>query len=107
MNLIYNKIFLEHETGIHPESARRFEYLKNLKETEVDNGEKYLELVHPKKYIDFVRESCKKSLDLDPDTKTCPKTFEVACKAVGAAIHASKNNDFALVRPPGHHATAD
>ncbi len=107
MNLIYNKIFLEHDTGIHPESARRFDYLKNLKETKVENGEKYLELIHPKKYIDFVREASKQGLDLDPDTKTCPKTYEVACYAVGATVKAALEGNFALVRPPGHHATAD
>jgi acetoin utilization deacetylase AcuC-like enzyme len=107
MNFIYNKIFLEHDTGIHPESKRRFDYLKNIKEQDVENGEKYLELVHPKAYIEFVKKACKKSADLDPDTKTCPKTYDAACYAVGATVQAAKNKDFALVRPPGHHATAD
>jgi len=107
MNLIYNKIFLEHDTGIHPESAKRFDYLKNLKDTKVENGEKYLELVHPKKYIEMVKEASRNSMSLDPDTVTCPKTYDVACYAVGASVQASENGDFALVRPPGHHATAD
>ena len=107
MKFIYNKVFLEHDTGIHPESARRFDYLKNIEEVPVMDGEKYLELVHPEGYIEFVKDACKNSADLDPDTKTCPKTFEVACKAVGATIQASESGDFALVRPPGHHATAD
>ena len=107
MNFIYNKIFLEHDTGIHPESARRFDYLKNVKETEVNNGEEFLSLVHPKTYVDFVKKACKNSQDLDPDTKTCPKTFEVACYAVGATVQAAEKGDLALVRPPGHHATAD
>ncbi len=107
MNLIYNKIFLEHDTGIHPESARRFEYLKNLKETKVENGEHLLGLIYSKRYIDFVKEASKQSLDLDSDTKTCPRTYEAACYAVGATIQASNTGDFALVRPPGHNATAD
>ncbi len=107
MDFIYNDIFLKHETGIHPESARRFNYLKNIEQTEVINGEKYLELVHPKTYIDFVKKSAAESKELDPDTKTCKDTYEVACHAVGATIQAAKSGDFALVRPPGHHATAD
>lgn len=107
MEFIYNKIFLEHDTGIHPESARRFAYLKNIKETEVKNGEEYLDLVHPRAYIDFIKKSCSESKSVDSDTKTCPKTYDVACHAVGATIQAAEKGDFALVRPPGHHATAD
>ncbi len=107
MDFLYNNIFLEHDTGIHPESVRRFEYIKHIKEKKVENGEKYLKLVHPKAYIDYVKESCEKSRDLDPDTKTSRKTYEVACYAVGATVQAAKTGDFALVRPPGHHATAD
>ncbi len=107
MNFIYNSIFLEHDTGIHPESASRLEYLKNTGETEVMNGEQYLELAHPKAYIDFVKRAALKSAALDQDTKTCPRSYEVACRAVGATVQAAGRGDFALVRPPGHHATAD
>lgn len=107
MQFIYNKIFLEHDTGIHPESSRRFDYLKNIPETKVINGEKYLNLVHPESYVEYVKGACKKSEDLDPDTKTCPKSYEAACHAVGATIQAAETGDFALVRPPGHHATPD
>jgi acetoin utilization deacetylase AcuC-like enzyme len=107
MEFIYNSIFLEHETGINPESPRRFEYLKNIKETTVFNGERYLSLVHPESYISSVRKAYLESKDLDLDTKTSPMTYKVACHAVGATIQAIEKGDFALVRPPGHHATAD
>ena len=107
MEFIYNDIFLQHKTGIHPESPSRLTYFKNLGQTEVENGEEYLKLVHPHTYIDFVKKACAKSQDLDSDTKTSPETYKVACYAVGATIQAIKNGDFAIVRPPGHHATAD
>lgn len=106
MKLIYNNIFLEHDTGMHPESKKRLEVLK-LKETDVLNGEKYLGLVHSKAYIEFVKKACKKSENLDPDTATSEKSYEAAVYAVGATIQASETNDFAIVRPPGHHSYPD
>lgn len=104
MKLIYNKIFLEHDTGMHPENKSRLESLGKIPETEVKNGEKYLGLVHTKEYINQVKEACKTESSLDQDTITSKKSYDAAIYAVGATIMASQSNDFALVRPPGHHA---
>jgi len=104
MKLIYNKIFLEHDTGMHPENHKRLEALGDIPETQIESGEKYLELIHTRPYIERVKQACLKSEHLDQDTVTCPKTYEVAVAAVGATIMASQSNDFAIVRPPGHHA---
>jgi acetoin utilization deacetylase AcuC-like enzyme len=104
MELIYNKISLEHDTGMNPENKKRLEAFKKLKETKIENGEKYLELFHDKYYIDLVKNACEGEERLDQDTVTCKKSYEAAIYAVGATIMAAKTNDFALVRPPGHHA---
>jgi len=105
MQFISNKIFLEHDTGIgHPECAKRLEAFGSLPDTPIETGEPYLELVHSKEYIERVKEACTHGMPLDADTQTCSKSYEVACYAVGAAIQASKTNNFALVRPPGHHS---
>ena len=106
MKLIYNKIFLQHDID-HPENKNRLYYFKNLIDTKIENGERYLELVHSPSYINFVKEACKREAPLDPDTMICKRSYEVACYAVGAAILAAKENGFALVRPPGHHASHD
>ena len=45
MKLIYNKIFLEHDI-VHPENKQRLSCFTELEDTGVENGEKYLELVH-------------------------------------------------------------
>jgi len=104
MNLIYNKIFLKHETGDHPENKKRLEAFGDLPETEIENGEKYLRLVHSKKYIEYIKKICQKEESSNPDTVVSKKSYQVACFAVGASVMASEQNDFALVRPSGHHA---
>jgi len=106
MKLVYNKIFLQHDIQ-HPENKNRLRFFKNLKDTKIENGERYLKLVHSRSYVDFVKKACEKELPLDADTMTCKKSYKVACYAVGAAILAAKENAFALVRPPGHHASRD
>ncbi|MFH1642023.1 MAG: histone deacetylase [Nanoarchaeota archaeon] len=107
MKIIYNKIFLEHDTGMHPENKKRLISLGKLPEMKIDNPNKNLQLVHTKEYIDKVKKACRKGEYLDPDTATSNRSYEAAVCAVGATIMASKTNGFALVRPPGHHAYPD
>jgi len=106
MKPIYNKIFLEHDTGMHPENKRRLEVLK-LRSNKVLNGERYLYLVHSKKYIKRVKDTCSNGGALDIDTFVSRKSYEASVYAVGATIQASRSGDFAFVRPPGHHAYPD
>ena len=104
MDILYNKIFLEHDTGMHPENNKRLLACGDLPETEIESGEKYLELIHDPAYIAQIKEICKTGGHLDPDTVVSKKSYEAAIYAVGATVMASQNNDFALARPPGHHA---
>ncbi|MBU1177013.1 MAG: histone deacetylase family protein [Patescibacteria group bacterium] len=104
MNLIYNKIFLKHETSEHLENKKRLEVFGDLPETKIKNGDQYLKLVHPEKYIEYIKELSQKEESPNKDTIISKNSYRVACYAVGASIMASKQNDFALVRPPGHHA---
>jgi acetoin utilization deacetylase AcuC-like enzyme len=70
--------------------------------------------VHPLEYIEAIRDASPQSgiVHLDPDTAMCPRTWDAAVRAAGAAIHATDlvlgrraENAFCAVRPPGHHAT--
>lgn len=104
MKLLYDPVFLEHDTGMHPENHKRLEVFSNLPVTPAPNGESYLPLIHTPEYIDKVKRACEYGIHLDPDTATSPRSYEAAIRAVGATIQAAQQGDFALVRPPGHHA---
>lgn len=104
MDLIYHPVFLEHDTGMHPETHKRLEPFAALPHAELLDGEEYLTIIHTPDYVSKVRGACHVGAHLDGDTVTSPGSFTAACYAVGATIQAAARGDFSLVRPPGHHA---
>jgi acetoin utilization deacetylase AcuC-like enzyme len=106
MNLIYNSIFLEHDTGMHPENRKRLEAFDKLSATSLSYDESPIYLIHDKRYVESVRIACQKDHRLDADTAISPGSFNAAVIAVQATLLAAEQGDFALVRPPGHHAHA-
>lgn len=107
MELLYNPAVLDHETVNHPESADRLAPFVSLPVTQVSQPETILELIHTKEYIAEVKEKSQRMELLDPDTQTSPGSFHAALTAAALTIHASEIDNFALVRPPGHHAYPD
>lgn len=67
--------------------------------------------VHSRDYMDLLRSFGRGRLDMD--TAVYPHTYEMALLAAGGGLSAAKNMldrrepTFALLRPPGHHATGD
>jgi acetoin utilization deacetylase AcuC-like enzyme len=107
MDIIYNTVFLNHDTGMHPENKKRLESLGPLQETDIIDGSEYLLLVHTEDYVKRVKAASERGGYLDAETKTSSGSYEAATKAVGATIMAAERGDFAIVRPPGHHAHPD
>jgi len=123
---VYHPIYLEHNQPSHPENARR---LQRILQTLDDEGvleklkllephpatEEDLLSVHTARHIESVRKVAERGGGhMDADTYVSPRSFEAARMAAGGLMVAVEGvvagqigNAFALVRPPGHHATAD
>ncbi|MFC1962605.1 histone deacetylase [Chloroflexota bacterium] len=122
--LVYHPIYLEHETGSHPENASRLEaVVQMLQETGLEKQLTAIEprpatieelsLAHTPEHISQVQKVAQEGGGwLDPDTVVSPSSYTVALHAAGGVLQALDavmdrqiNSAFALVRPPGHHAT--
>jgi len=125
VGFVYDPIYLKHDTGQHPENAKRllaimrylertgpWQQLVSIK-AEAATVED-IARVHDKEYISEVRELADNgSGQLDLDTIVSADSYEAALYAAGGVIKAVDTvvsgditSIFALVRPPGHHATA-
>lgn len=108
MKILYHPAVLGHYTGDHPESINRMDYFKDLEELhEVPDGEPYMTLIHPLEYIEKIKHHAETGKQLDGDTHASDESFTAAAAAVGITMKAMEQGDFALIRPPGHHAFAD
>ncbi|MFC1994494.1 histone deacetylase [Chloroflexota bacterium] len=125
VGLVYDPIYLKHDTGTHVENSRRLMETIDLLERSKTKDKLViiapkaasvndLLMVHTQNHISRVREfSVKGGGWLDGDTVASPASYEVALNAVGGlmcgvdvVLGGEVNSAFALVRPPGHHATA-
>jgi len=124
VGLVYDPIYLTHDTGQHVENARRLEAIvSHLEQTGLKQQLtpikprpatiEELSLVHHEQYISHIQEVAQRGGGwLDMDTVMSPNSYNAAVYAAGGAIKATElvmNGEiasaFALVRPPGHHAT--
>ena len=69
--------------------------------------------MHTRAHLDLIKRAAESGGRwVDPDTHVSPRSYEIALLSAGGAITATKLWDeelvpFALIRPPGHHATPD
>jgi acetoin utilization deacetylase AcuC-like enzyme len=123
--LIYDPAYLKHDTGHHPEKADRIQVILSALEGDVSlwnrvdkvppvvASEDDITRCHSGRLVEHVRSLCERGIPfVDLDTVICQESFDVARLAAGAAVTAidavfpgEAANAFALVRPPGHHAT--
>jgi acetoin utilization deacetylase AcuC-like enzyme len=125
MTLLYtDPLFLQHDTGPHPETADRLRAISAcLEKTDLPSrcrAGSYRPLtaetvaqVHSPRMVRAAQDMAARGGGrLDPDTVVSPASFQVALAAAGACVSAvdavlggDDKNALCLVRPPGHHAT--
>jgi acetoin utilization deacetylase AcuC-like enzyme len=123
--IVYSTLFNQHNNISHPENSNRttvmFNELKSLDIFEKVKiiepsilPEKDLSDVHNENMINKIKDSKINECEwLDLDTYVCENDYTIALLAAGGLnilcekiINDEIKNGFALVRPPGHHATS-
>jgi acetoin utilization deacetylase AcuC-like enzyme len=117
--IVYSDRYLDHHLEGHPENKDRLVKIMDfLKEKEVFEtvplvspkkaGENDILRVHSKEHLENLREIGKKGVRVLGDTYFTGETFQIALLAAGGVLRCIDDNKkcgFALIRPPGHHAT--
>jgi len=97
-----------HPTFGHPESEERLQVLlqafRDAREGTPAPREA-LERVHAHEYLKDLEDLAEPGWFGSPDTIASETSWEACLLAAGCAIEAAETGAFALVRPPGHHAT--
>jgi acetoin utilization deacetylase AcuC-like enzyme len=122
--IVWDEAYAEHDTGAHPEGSDRISaVVDHLRGTDVwprltvagpqPASEDDILRIHTRAYVDLVRQAAASGGQwLDPDTHVSPRSYEIALLSAGGALSATRLwqkglVSFALIRPPGHHATPD
>lgn len=103
MNILFNQKFLKHNTNSFAEGSYRVKDFESDSVEADSNGEPFISLVHSEAHLRRVREACYNHQVL-AEVYLTPESYEAACSAVGLTMMAAEQGDFAVVRPPGHHA---
>ncbi|MBN1400700.1 MAG: histone deacetylase [Anaerolineae bacterium] len=120
---VFDSIYLEHDTGDHPENAKRLRATMNHL---INTGLIHklvgiraepatledLERIHTPAHIENIRRLASGGMNyIELDTVVSTHSYEAAVYAAGGTIAATKavlsdqvESAYALVRPPGHHA---
>lgn len=122
--IIYSKTFNHHDNSAHPENAKRTDVMMDaLLNSDLINHveivepeilpEERLFSVHDEDMVFQIKKMSKLEESwVDPDTYVNYNDFDTARLAAGGIVQLCQDassgrvdNGFALVRPPGHHAT--
>jgi len=122
--IVYSDDFSKHDNQSHPENAQRLSVMMNeIKKSAFYNKIEFIEpiilseeklfQIHSDEMIQQIKDISNEGESwIDLDTYVCKDDFETARLAAGGLLQVCNNvldgkadNGFALIRPPGHHAT--
>jgi acetoin utilization deacetylase AcuC-like enzyme len=106
MKILFNSKFLQHNSDSLVEGSYRIKEFSSSVDEVDSNGEELITLVHSESYLRMVYDACANHQVL-AEVYLSPESYQAATSAVGLAVMAAEGNDFAVVRPPGHHAKAE
>jgi acetoin utilization deacetylase AcuC-like enzyme len=124
--LLTSPAYLQHDNPDHPENASRLRAIESALDASglrqrllsllpAPATHEQITAVHTEEYVDALERAMSRAPGLlDADTYVVPESYETAVLAAGGAIGAvdavidgEASAAFALVRPPGHHATPE
>jgi acetoin utilization deacetylase AcuC-like enzyme len=103
MKILFNKKFLNHNIHSDGEGAYRLSVFPEYFGDADSDGEQFITLVHTERYRDVIKKACMNK-EIAAEVQLHPASWEAAVSAVGLTVMAADQGDFAVVRPPGHHA---
>lgn len=120
----YHPDYLKHDTGPgHPERPDRLRAgLAAIQDSVVWDKLQFIEptpatidqvaYAHKPGYSDYIKQHCEEAIPLTYDTTVVYDSYDIALLSTGgvlaiaeAVVTNKAKNGFAMVRPPGHHAT--
>ncbi len=121
----YDPFNLRHHLSGHPENRERLRGVWNLLQADgilaslaeipsIPASDEQLLRVHSRRHLSTVALAAQRNAHLDADTYVGSDSEQAArlaagglCNVVDAVLAGRASNGFALVRPPGHHATPE
>ncbi len=119
--IVYSEEYLKHDREYHPENKNRLRSTMNLLTREgvfekvpmsapkTASDDDILK-VHTQEHLGLIKEASERGGLIDVDTYLSQGSFEIAMLAAGGVMSCvdlykeGHNCNFAMVRPPGHHA---
>lgn len=104
-----NRVSLHNKNETQGDGPYRIrEFTETVSDLEIQDlynkSEEYIKLVHPENYLAEIKKACEVRGEI-AEVDLTPETYEALLVSTALIFKALENDDFAVVRPGGHHAS--